>query len=226
MRCGLLACRSGVVTAALPEVQPALVIVVTPAAQLDLLHRRLTAEGVGVHVMELHEPALIAPMAARADELATSDVPNPDGAFHCRRGVTRPRVLRARPTRLPRVGKLLLGQVYEQCGEGPVEDGGVIPGRDGVAEHVLRQPQLLERLTADPIDFLHLHPLLQFQRDGGSLEPGQLLASYPPFVCEESRDGVSLSAVPATERLCFLADFARQFAGIADGEQCRITVSE
>ena len=86
--------------------------------------------------------------------------------------------------------------------------------------------QFLERLTADPIDFLHLHPLLQFQRDGGSLEPGQLLASYPPFVCEESRDGVSLSAVPATERLCFLADFARQFAGIADGEQCRITVSE
>ena len=96
---------------------------------------------------------------------------------------------------------------------------------DCVSLEMSRQ-QFLERLTADPIDFLHLHPLLQFQRDGGSLEPGQLLASYPPFVCEESRDGVSLSAVPATERLCFLADFARQFAGIADGEQCRITVSE
>ena len=86
--------------------------------------------------------------------------------------------------------------------------------------------QFFEHLTADPTEFLHLHPLLQFQRDGGSLEPGQLLAAYPPFVCEESRDGVSLSAVPATERLCFLADFARQFAGIADGEQCQIIVSE
>ena len=37
---------------------------------------------------------------------------------------------------------------------------------------------------------------------------------------------VIFRAVPATERLCFLADFARQFATIGDGEQCRITVSE
>jgi len=112
---------------------------VTPAAQLDLLHRRLTAEGVGVHVMELHEPALVAAMAARADVGATSEVPDPDGALDGSRGVTRPRVLRARPSRLRRVGELLPGQVYEQGGEGPIEDGGVIPGRDGVAEHVLCQ---------------------------------------------------------------------------------------
>jgi hypothetical protein len=74
MRNGLLAHDSGVVPAALPEVQPALVIVVTPTAQRDVLHRRLTAEGVRVDGMELHEPALVAAMATRADEGAT---PNP-----------------------------------------------------------------------------------------------------------------------------------------------------
>src|SRR5258708_28017132 len=119
IRGGLLAHGSGAIPAALPEVQPALVIVVTPAAQFDLVHRRLAAEGVGVHVMELHEPALVAAMAARADETATPEVPNPDGAFHCGRGVTRPRMPRARPTRLRRVGELPLGQVHEQSGEGP-----------------------------------------------------------------------------------------------------------
>jgi hypothetical protein len=97
---GFFANGSGVVPAALPEVKPALVVVVTPAAQLDLLHRRLTAEGVGVHVMEIHEPALVAAMAAWADVGATSEVPHPDGALDGGRGVTRPRVLPARPTRL------------------------------------------------------------------------------------------------------------------------------
>jgi len=108
----LFANGSGVVPAALPEVKPALIVVVTPAAQLDLLHRRLTAEGVGVHVMELHEPALVAAMAAWADVGATSEVPHPDGALDGGRGVTRPRVLPARPTRLGRVGELPLGQVH------------------------------------------------------------------------------------------------------------------
>ena len=85
--------------------------------------------------------------------------------------------------------------------------------------------QFFERLTANPPEFLRLEPLVQFHREGGRLEPGQLLSVYPPFVCEESQDGVSLSAVPATERILFLADFARQFASVADGEPFRITVS-
>jgi len=33
---------------------------------------------------------------------------------------------------------------------------------------------------------------------------------YPPFCTRESADGVSLAAVPATECLDLLADFARQ----------------
>jgi hypothetical protein len=101
-----------------------------------------------------------------------------------------------------------------------------LSGESGDAESLkCSWRQFFERLTADSFELLRLHPLVQFQRDGGRLEPGQLLSVYPPFVCEESRNGVSLSAIPATERISFLADFARQFASIADGEQCRITVS-
>lgn len=102
-----------------------------------------------------------------------------------------------------------------------------LSGESGDCESLgLSWQQFFERLTADPFEFLRLQPLVQFQRHGGRLEPGQLLSAYPPFISEESRDGISLSAVPAAERILFLADFARQFASIADGEQCRITVSE
>jgi hypothetical protein len=102
-----------------------------------------------------------------------------------------------------------------------------LSGESGDAESLrCSWEQFFERLTANPFEFLQLHPLARFQRDGGRLGPGQLLSAYPPFVCEESRNGVSLSAVAATERISFLADFARQFARVADGEQSRITVSE
>jgi hypothetical protein len=51
---------------------------------------------------------------------------------------------------------------------------------------------------------------MQFQAEGGALEPGQLLNVYPPFCTAESGAGVSLAAVPVAERLPFLADLARQ----------------
>lgn len=51
---------------------------------------------------------------------------------------------------------------------------------------------------------------MQFRAEGGSLAPGQLLSVYPPFCTKESADGVSLAAVPATDRPGFLAEFARQ----------------
>jgi hypothetical protein len=84
----------------------------------------------------------------------------------------------------------------------------------------------LAALHGDALEFLQLHPLLQFQREGGHLQPGQLLAAYPPFATKESANGVSLTAIPADERIDFLADFARQMAAIPDGEDFRITVSE
>jgi hypothetical protein len=87
-------------------------------------------------------------------------------------------------------------------------------------------PEFFDRLTADPFEFLQLHPLIQFQRDGGRVEPGELLAAYPPFITKEAVNGVSLFAVSAEERISFLADMARQLSTIRDGEQFRVVVSE
>jgi hypothetical protein len=76
-----------------------------------------------------------------------------------------------------------------------------------------------EAVQADPVEYLSLHPLLQFQREGGRLEPGQLLAAAPPFCIQESANGVSLRAIPADERRRFLADLAAQLRDVPDGGQ-------
>ena len=70
--------------------------------------------------------------------------------------------------------------------------------------------EFFEAARADPVAVLGLHPLLQFQQDGGTLLPGQLLSVWPPFCTVESADGVSLAAIPAEERLGFLAEFSRR----------------
>ena len=62
----------------------------------------------------------------------------------------------------------------------------------------------------NPIEFLGLQPLMRLQTEGGTLEPGQLLSVYPPFCTHEAVSGVSVRAVPAQERLSFLADFYRK----------------
>lgn len=79
--------------------------------------------------------------------------------------------------------------------------------------------EFFEAVAADPVEFLSLHPLLQHQQDGGQLEPGQLLAAYPPFCTTESADGVSLAAISAAERRRFLADLAAQLRDVPDGGQ-------
>jgi hypothetical protein len=82
--------------------------------------------------------------------------------------------------------------------------------------------EFLEAACADTIGYLLLQPLLQFEAEGGRLEPGQLLSVWPPFCAVESADGVSLSAISATERLGFLADLATQLAGMPAGTRFRI----
>lgn len=72
-------------------------------------------------------------------------------------------------------------------------------------------------VAADPVEYLSLHPLLRFEQDGGVLEPGRLLAAYPPFCTRESANGVSLAAIPAGERRRFLADLAAQLRDVPDG---------
>lgn len=68
--------------------------------------------------------------------------------------------------------------------------------------------EFLEQVATDAVEFLGFHPLLEYQKDGGQLSPGKLLAAYPPFCTEEAEDGVTLSAVPTDERRRFLAEFA------------------
>jgi hypothetical protein len=83
-----------------------------------------------------------------------------------------------------------------------------------------------EAVEADPVEFLSLHPLLEFQREGGRLEPGQLLAAFPPFCTKEAADGVSLAAIPADERRRFLADLAAQLRDLPDGGKIRFQIEE
>jgi hypothetical protein len=82
----------------------------------------------------------------------------------------------------------------------------------------------LAAASADPVGFLEMHPLLQFRREGGKLDPGQVLHVYPPFCTKESARGVSLKAVGCEEALAFLADFSRHLASLPDGTPMQIRV--
>jgi hypothetical protein len=73
--------------------------------------------------------------------------------------------------------------------------------------------EFLARAETDPVETLGLHPLLRFKTDGGALSPGELLSVIPPFCFKQSACGVDLSAVPAWERLAFLAELARGVSG-------------
>jgi hypothetical protein len=84
--------------------------------------------------------------------------------------------------------------------------------------------QFFEAVAANPVGYLSLHPLLQHQHEGGSLEPGQLLSAYPPYCTNESADGVSLEAIPAGERRQFLADLAAQLRDVPDGRSVKFRV--
>lgn len=84
----------------------------------------------------------------------------------------------------------------------------------------------LMRAREAPVEFLSLQPLQQFRREGGELKPGELLSVYPPFCTKEAARGVSLKAIPALERIAFLADFAKQISDVPDGAKVRFEGSE
>src|SRR5439155_19195066 len=99
---------------ALAEIQPAFVVVVATAPQLDLVDGRLAPQSVRIDVVELDELALIAPVASRSDEGAMSQIPQPDRALDRGRGIAGPRFHAPGRTWLPGVGEPLLRQVQEQ----------------------------------------------------------------------------------------------------------------
>jgi hypothetical protein len=101
---------------------------------------------------------------------------------------------------------LRAGQVWRLAAEtGEVEPLGL-----GLGE-------FLQQAQSDPVDSLSLQPLLQFQQEGGRLEPGQLLASFPPCCAQESVETVCLAAVATDERRRFLARLAAQLRDVPDG---------
>lgn len=83
-----------------------------------------------------------------------------------------------------------------------------------------------DAVAADPIEFLGLHPLMQFQSTGGALQLGEVLHVYPPFCTKESANGVSLRAVPANEALEFLADFSAQINAVPNGAGIQVKVTQ
>jgi hypothetical protein len=54
-----------------------------------------------------------------------------------------------------------------------------------------------------------------------SMQPGQLLFAYPPFVFQESGAGASVKPVRAEEVILFHADLARQLRDVPDGAQIK-----
>ena len=78
--------------------------------------------------------------------------------------------------------------------------------------------QFLADVTSNPEGTLQLSPLRYFEAGGGSLTPGELLSVYPPFVMATDRpEKRSYKAVPAADRLAFLASLAAQIANLPDG---------
>jgi hypothetical protein len=77
--------------------------------------------------------------------------------------------------------------------------------------------EFFSKAEDDPLEFLQMHPLMQFQAEGGRLAPGELLGAFPPFFVQQAGEGVSLRAIPTEERRGFLADVARQVRDMPDG---------
>jgi len=84
----------------------------------------------------------------------------------------------------------------------------------------------LDAATTDPVEFLGLERLLQLQKEGVALAPGEVIGVYPPFCTEEAKQGVSLKPVAVGEALAFLSDFSKQISSAENGEKIGIQISE
>jgi len=70
--------------------------------------------------------------------------------------------------------------------------------------------EFINECIEDPVEFLSLEPLLQFESEGGVLMPGELLHVYPLFSMEESEEGVAISKRPMFEQNDFLAGYYKK----------------
>jgi hypothetical protein len=67
----------------------------------------------------------------------------------------------------------------------------------------------LAAVERDPVGFLGLEKLRKFRDEGGVLAPGELLSPDPSTMAAESSRGIGFRAIPAAERIAFLAKLAR-----------------
>lgn len=68
----------------------------------------------------------------------------------------------------------------------------------------------LEAVDSNPIDFLGMYPLVQYEMDGKELLPGHLLQAYPPLYLNIPGEIVSLEALPAEDQILFLENLYKQ----------------
>ena len=121
------------------EEQLALVPVVGTATELNVLYRGLAPHAVRVDVMEFDEGPLVAASPVLAHEGAGAMVTEPRRATDLGRDVAAAESRAATRPRPFRRCELLLGQVFEQRRQRPIDDLRQISVGDGVAEQVLRQ---------------------------------------------------------------------------------------
>jgi hypothetical protein len=107
--------------------------------------------------------------------------------------------------------------------------------RDGLVHRLAAETGDLESLDVDltgfdaavrtdPVGYLNLAPLEAFRREGGTLRAGELLSVYPPY-CVAAEGARSFRAIPALDRLGFLASLAAQLREIPDGTAVRFDIT-
>ena len=83
--------------------------------------------------------------------------------------------------------------------------------------------EFFEEMEKDPVSFLSLQPLMQFEMEGNKLEPGTLISAFPPF-CMNSGQELTLNKMPVLERLQSLQNISKQVKGLEDGDEVRFIV--
>ncbi|WMJ73878.1 hypothetical protein RCC89_12000 [Cytophagaceae bacterium ABcell3] len=81
----------------------------------------------------------------------------------------------------------------------------------------------LQKSEEDPLNFLGMHPLLNYEMEKGSLEPWQLLKASPPFCFQ--KPGVKLEAVSAEEQIAYLSKLYKEIKKSNGDDQIDFLVS-
>ena len=76
--------------------------------------------------------------------------------------------------------------------------------------------EFLELVKANPIGFLNIENIDQFE-----LKPGQLLSVFPPF-CINSESEISMKPIDFVDRILFLSYISKQIKNFPDGTNIEI----